>query len=98
MTTLTFEKPVEILVGFGFPTTIRSVFMAYRIVDEWPVIHRGEMHAAALSACRMALNGAYDVEEARKAFIAFARRAGILIEDSAAVTAAKKMGELPSKL
>jgi hypothetical protein len=98
MTTLTFEKPVEILVGFGFPTTIRSVFMAYRIVDEWPVIHRGEMHAAALSACRAALNGDGNAEDARKAFIAFARRAGILIEDMAPVRAARTMGDLPSKL
>ena len=34
MTTLTFDTPVNILIGLGFPTAIRSVFMAHHVVNE----------------------------------------------------------------
>ena len=92
MAALTFDEPVEILVGLGFPTAIRSVFMAHHIVTEWPTTSRGPSHAAALNACRMALNGIGDVAAAREAFIAFARSAGILVEDTAPVVAATAIG------
>lgn len=88
MSTLTFDEPVNILIGLGFPTAIRSVFMAHHIVSEWPSALRGARHAAALAACRKALNGEGSARDARAAFEMFARRADILIEDADPVIAA----------
>lgn len=88
MTTLTFDTPVNILIGLGFPTAIRSVFMAHHVVNEWPAALRGPKHAAALDACQRALNGQGTAAAARAAFEAFARRADILIEDASPVIAA----------
>lgn len=87
MSTLTFHEPVNVLIGLGFPTAIRSVFMAHHIVSEWPSGLRGPRHAAALEACRKALNGESSARDARAAFEAFARRADILIEDTGPVIA-----------
>jgi hypothetical protein len=93
MTNPTFE-PVNILIGLGFPVTIRNVFMAYRIVTEWTGARQGRAYQEALSACRSALNGG-DPREARAAFVAFARSTGILVEDAAPLVAANSTTKLP---
>lgn len=76
----TFAKPVSILIGLGFPTKIRTANGALIILDDWRQA-RYARHAAAIAACRDALLGKGTVEDARAAFVEFARHADILIED-----------------
>lgn len=94
MTTLSFDRSIDIVVGFGFPTAIRSVFMANHILTEWPSSRRGPTHAAALAACRMALNGTGEVADAYEAFRSFASRASILAEVDAPIIAAKALQDI----
>ncbi|WP_274627597.1 DUF982 domain-containing protein [Arvimicrobium flavum] len=77
-----FAKPVTILIGLGFPSTVQNVVRAYAMLADWPMRQRGGAHEAALSACRAALTGQGDEEVARAAFVEFARQAGILTSDS----------------
>ena len=83
-----FPKPVYILVGLGFPTRIQTVNGALIILDDWQ-FERDAAHAAATRACRDALLGKASPEDARKAFVAFASAADVLIEATAAVIANK---------
>jgi hypothetical protein len=76
-TDLTFEKPVTVLVGIGFPRSINSVADAYAFLDDWPYTSRTAAHRIALNACRAALAGEIEVETARATFEGFARKANI---------------------
>ena len=90
-----FTKPVTILVGLGFPSSIGSVARAYAVLADWPPSQRGPEYEVALNRCRAALTGEADGELARSAFADFARSAGILTsERSQLLTAAasKKSG------
>ncbi|WP_274630902.1 DUF982 domain-containing protein [Arvimicrobium flavum] len=76
-----FTKPVTILVGLGFPSSISNVTRAYGLLADWPTSQRGPAHELALSACRAALTGEVDAQVARSAFVDFAREAGILTSE-----------------
>ena len=52
-----FRTPVRILVGLGYPSEVKSVIEAYRLLDNWPALGRDAAHSVALKACRAALNG-----------------------------------------
>jgi hypothetical protein len=86
-----FRKPVTVLMGLGFPSTIRNVERAHAVLQDWPHSQRGAQHTAALNACRAALLGQVDAETARSAFAEFARRAGILTEDARSMIASAAM-------
>ncbi|MGI0526744.1 DUF982 domain-containing protein [Rhizobium giardinii] len=73
-----FRHPVTILVGLGFQAEIHGVREAYAWLNEWPPSKRNSTHTIALNACKAALAGEIDVETARGAFVAFARRANRL--------------------
>jgi len=92
METNTFEEPVSILVGLGFPARVQTVAEAYAILLEWPGRRRNAAHEMALKACRAALSGEVDAETARGAFLAFARRSGMLTPDGDGVIAARATG------
>jgi len=76
-----FEVPVTIFVGLGFPTSVSSVAEAYALLAEWPYSRRDRAHSIALKACRAALDGMIDAETARGTFVAFARKTGILMPE-----------------
>lgn len=88
MNDLSFERPVSIFVGLGFPTSIDNVLDAHRILTDWDG-SRGPAHGAAVNACKAALRGEVDGETVRGIFSAFAKAHGIVVPD--AVAAAKKI-------
>jgi hypothetical protein len=89
-----FSKPVDVLVGLGFPSCIRSVSRAYAVLVDWPLSQRGAMHAAAMTACRAAMSGEGEAETAREAFADFARQAGILACDTKTLVAASALQKI----
>ena len=76
MQSKTFQKPLTVLVGLGFPRQIRTVFEAFQFVNEW--CGNSPEQRAALRACKASLAGDIDPETARGVFEAFARRKDIL--------------------
>lgn len=93
MSALKFAEPVSVLVGLGFSREIANVMSAYEVVSEWPSSHRGPSQLHAMRACRSALNGEIDAEEAREAFVEFAEHSGILVEEPSAMVAAQCLGK-----
>ena len=78
-----FQRPVTVLMGLGFPTEIQSVKEAHALLNEWPPSRRDAAHAVAFNACRAAFAGEVDAETVRGMFVAFARRADLLISPDA---------------
>ena len=74
-----FEKPVRVWVGLGFPRQINTVFDAYQFLLDW--CGNSPEQKAAMRACKAALAGDVDPETARGVFVAFARKKDILVED-----------------
>ena len=74
-----FEKPVRVWVGLGFPRQINTVFDAYQFLLDW--CGNSPEQKAAMRACKAALAGDVDSETARGVFVAFARKKDILVED-----------------
>ena len=79
-----FRKPVDILVGLGFPRRIESAIEGYILLQDWPHADRNRAHAIALNACKAAIAGDVDPETAYAAFTAFADRQGLLLPSQAA--------------
>jgi len=82
-----FRKPVDILVGLGFPAEVRGVLDAYRHLVEWPMSSRDAAHSVALKACRAALLGEIEAETARGLFEAFAEKHDLLAAEASATFA-----------
>jgi Protein of unknown function (DUF982) len=78
-----FEKPVTVLVGLGFPRKIENAFEAYQLLSEMRLIAHHRAQKVALRACREAMTGTIEPETARSAFVAFAQRCGMLLSPSA---------------
>ncbi|WLS05889.1 DUF982 domain-containing protein [Shinella oryzae] len=85
----TFEQPLSILVGLGFPAEVRSVMEAYRHLVEWPASSRDTAHSVALKACNAALRGEIEAETARGLFAAFAEKHDLLAPDSHILAASR---------
>ncbi|MBS9719411.1 DUF982 domain-containing protein [Tianweitania sp. BSSL-BM11] len=94
MNAQSFDKPVAVLVGLGFVRVVPTVMAAYEMVAEWPASPRSLPHAAALDACRAALNGEGKPEDAHAAFLRFAEHTGILMDDTAAMLPAATQATL----
>ncbi|WP_332305996.1 DUF982 domain-containing protein [Rhizobium sp. GR12] len=88
-----FRKPVNILVGLGFPAEVRSVMDAYRHLVEWPTSFRDTAHSIALKACQAALHGEIEAETARGLFAAFAKKHEILAPETPWIAASRMRGE-----
>lgn len=73
-----FHRPVQILVGLGFPKTIRSPLDAIIYLNDVPEMARTPAHEVALNACKAALMGDIEAETARGAFLAYASKQDIL--------------------
>ncbi len=94
MVPLMFEKPVQIIVGFGLPAEIRSVIEAVTLLNGWPPSQRKPEHSIALKACQAAWAGEIEAETARSLFIAFARRNDLLAPEAEEIVAARETGAL----
>ena len=79
MLSSSFEKPVRVLVGLGFPRQLNTVADAYQFAVDW--CGNSPEQKAAIRACKAALAGDVDSETARGIFVAFARKKDILVED-----------------
>ena len=79
MLSKSFEKPVRVWVGLGFPRQLNTVADAYQFAVEW--CGNSPEQKAAIRACKAALVGDVDPETARGVFTAFARKKDILMED-----------------
>jgi hypothetical protein len=89
-----FRHPVSVFVGLGFPAEIHGVREAYAWLNEWPPSKRNPAHAIALNACKAALAGEIDVEIARTALVACARRANLLAPDAGTIVGANGLAPL----
>jgi hypothetical protein len=76
-----FERPVTLFVGLGFPRQLASASEAFELLCEMPEHMRGASHAAALKACRAAIVGEIEAETARGILEAYALSRGILVEE-----------------
>ncbi|TPN76751.1 DUF982 domain-containing protein [Mesorhizobium sp. CU2] len=71
------QTPVAVTVGAGFKREIASLGEMQNFLKEWPAM-RGENYAAALQACEAARSGQTNLGEVRRAFLVFAKQAGIV--------------------
>ena len=77
-----FSRPVSIVVGLGFQRQIDSVDRAFAFLEDYPQLLRDEAYQATRGACLDALSNSSKIEEAYDVFSAFARRRGILIDET----------------
>jgi hypothetical protein len=85
-----FKRPVQILVGLGFPMEIRTAAEAYRHLAEWPHLNKDASYTIALNACRAALRGEVEVEIARGLYAAFAEKHDLLVPSGDPVIAHRR--------
>lgn len=81
MSDVRFDQPVRIAVGRSRSMTMqvdRVERAELCLADQWPA-RRGRQHAAALDACRAAIQGRVPPSVARRAFEAAAMEADILL-------------------
>jgi hypothetical protein len=79
MLSQSFEKPIFVWVGLGFPRKLNTVADAYQFAAEWG--GNSPEQRAATRACKAALVGDIDAETARGVFVSFARKKDILVSD-----------------
>ncbi len=75
----TFDSQVSVRDG-KLVREVGCIWDAIEFMEEWPVPGRGLIYETALDACYAAHDGRKPVETARRAFITWARRTGILVE------------------
>ncbi|TGP20301.1 MULTISPECIES: DUF982 domain-containing protein [unclassified Mesorhizobium] len=85
-----FRRPVAIAVGAGFRRDIASLAAMENFLTEWPPAMRGDCYRAAVRACEAARTGDVKLQEARRTFLAFAQKAGILWTGIDPVTALRE--------
>lgn len=78
MAKLTFLAPVQVETNGGVHE-IDSVQDAMTFLKHWPTGRRGPVFTCAERSCNAAIAGQMSVEQARQAFVSFARIAGVLI-------------------
>ncbi|MDX8483205.1 DUF982 domain-containing protein [Mesorhizobium sp. VK24D] len=89
-TDMPLRAPVAIAVGAGFKREIASLAAMQNFLKEWPAALRGDCYCAALRACDLARTGEMELDEARRAFLSFAEKAGILWTGVDPVTALRE--------
>ena len=72
-----FESPVCVLIGGSTKREVKSVHGASEVMIDWPHARRGPQYHATVDALEAALAGRATAAEARAAFLAFARHAGV---------------------
>ncbi|MGX8008867.1 DUF982 domain-containing protein [Mesorhizobium sp. ORM8.1] len=72
-----FEPPILVEHASLGVRVIYDAMDAFEFLEEWPFEQRCKLHAGAREACCAAYDGRCEAEAARKALIAWARRAGV---------------------
>lgn len=83
----TFSSPVAVMIGLGAKREVRSIKDMHEFLTDWPPSRRTDVHRTAVRACAAVRDGHLTVEQARRAFIEFARISGILWPDMDGVIA-----------
>lgn len=81
MNTLKFQIPVAVSVGLGTRLEIRSLMDMHRFLQDWPQSRRTSIYSTAWRACEAARLGHLTPEQARRAFVGFAKCHDILWPD-----------------
>jgi hypothetical protein len=89
-----FERPLVLFVGLGFPHQLNDAGEAFQLLSELPPRDHGAAHAAALAACRAAMQGSVDPETARGIVAAYARARGMLANETLAPAAMEAKHDL----
>lgn len=84
------RTPVAIAVGAGFKREIASLAGMQNFLKEWPAATRGKSYRAAVRACEAVRAGRLKPDQARRAFLGFAEKAGIVWTGIDAVTALRE--------
>ncbi|MET3597141.1 hypothetical protein ABID26_006565 [Mesorhizobium shonense] len=77
MTGLAFLAPVQVKTTNAIHD-INSVREALVFLNQWPKVRRGPVYSCAVRSCNAAIAGQMTTEQARQAFVSFARIAGVL--------------------
>ncbi|RJT23482.1 DUF982 domain-containing protein [Mesorhizobium waimense] len=77
MTSPAFLAPVEVKTN-DVIHDIKSVREALVFLNQWPKARRGPVYSCAVRSCNAAIGGQMTTEQARQAFVSFARIAGVL--------------------
>ncbi|TRD05299.1 DUF982 domain-containing protein [Mesorhizobium sp. WSM4303] len=77
MTSLAFRAPVQVKTSDAIHD-INSVREALVFLNQWPKGRRGPIYSCAVRSCNAAIAKQMTTEQARQAFVGFARIAGVL--------------------
>jgi hypothetical protein len=79
MNDVLFSKPVRLNLNSTGERQVASSWEALECMrEQWPEWARGQSYRAAYRVCRDALDGWRGSQQARKAFLKAARRAGLI--------------------
>jgi len=79
MTNLAFLAPVQVKTNEAIHD-INTVREALMFLDHWPKPRRGPVFNCAVRSCNAAIAGQMTTEQARQAFVSFARIARVLVK------------------
>lgn len=96
MTSLAFLVPVQVKTN-GVIHEINTVREALVFLNQWPKPRRGPVYSCAVRSCYAAIAGQMTTDQARKAFVGFARIARILAESDFPLPTDAKAAERPPK-
>ena len=74
-----FDEPLWLLFGLGYPHRVDSVSGAYRALLDNPPSYPDAAYEVALRACRSAVEGAIDAATVRGIVACYAQRRGMLV-------------------
>lgn len=78
MDDMLFHAPVAIAVGAGFKREIASLAEMRNFLKEWSPARRGPVYETAVRTCNAARAGHLTADQARRAFISFAKVTGMM--------------------
>lgn len=87
MHSMRFDKPVSVTVGLNGTLEIHSLMDMHRFLTDWPPTRRTSVYETAVRACQAAHQGHLTADQARRAFVEFAKLHDILWPDMDSVIA-----------
>jgi hypothetical protein len=96
MTSLAFFTPVQVKTN-DVIHDINSVREALMFLNQWPKPRRGPVYSCAVRSCNAAIAGQMTTDQARQAFVGFARIAGVLAKSDSSASTDAKVAERPPK-
>lgn len=96
MTSLAFFAPVQVKTN-DVIHDINSVREALMFLNQWPKPRRGPVYSCAVRSCNAAIAGQMTTDQARQAFVGFARIAGVLAKSDSSASTDAKVAERPPK-